>query len=100
MAQQNQRVTYKRFVAVRYIRSLSENIVKILNNNAVNINVAHSTGNNFEPTPKYMNKFEKRFVKLQTHEAMKILHSLILAVKSYLDNNMEVIITYIWSYKI
>lgn len=60
MAQQNQRNTRKRdmdknsdkigkrFVAVKYIRSLSENIVKIFNNNAIDINVAHSTGNNLK----------------------------------------------------
>lgn len=74
LAQQNQRVTRqmdkeknrektektdKRFVAVKYIRSLSENIVKIFNNNSVNINVGHSTGNNLNQLyNKNKNKFE------------------------------------------
>lgn len=37
----------KRYIGIKYVHKLSENIVKIFKNKNIDVNIAHSTGNNF-----------------------------------------------------
>lgn len=52
------------YVGVKYIRSLSENVVKVFNNHHIEVNVAHTTGNNLHPIYNtHKEKYDKRKLK-------------------------------------
>lgn len=49
------------YVGVKYIRSLSENVVKVFKNHNIEVNVAHTRGNSLHPIYNtHKKKYEKR----------------------------------------
>lgn len=59
----------KRFVGVKYIHKLSENVVKICNNYNLNVNIAHTAGNNLNGLySKQKHKYDKKFTKDTVYE--------------------------------
>lgn len=56
--------TTKRYIGVKYIHKLSENIVKIFKNKDIDVNIAHSAGNNFSGLyGKHKYKYDKKETK-------------------------------------
>lgn len=56
--------TEKRYIGVKYVHKLSENIVKIFKNRNIDVNIAHSSGNNFSGMyGKHKYKYDKSDTK-------------------------------------